>query len=90
MTDKLKKLTDYKVGSCCEVVDYVDDKNTEEDIMAVQKIREFGFVKGAKVTIQHIAPFGSDPIAAEVRGSLIALRRIDAERIYVKDCPQKT
>lgn len=85
MAQILKKLTDYRVGMSCEVVSYSNTGQTENDIMAIQKIREFGFIKGAKVTIQHVAPFGSDPIATEVRGSLIALRRADAERILVKD-----
>ncbi len=48
------------------------------------RLYEFGFTEGAHIRLMHEAPFGGDPIAVEVRGTLVALRREDAKLIRVK------
>lgn len=48
-----------------------------------QRLMEMGFLEGSEVELVHEAPFGGDPIAVRVRGSLIALRRAEANQIWV-------
>lgn len=51
---------------------------------ALPRLLEMGLVVGSRVEIVHEAPFGSDPIAVRVRGTLIALRRSEANAIEVQ------
>ncbi len=48
-----------------------------------ERLLEMGFLEGAQVEVVHQAPFGGDPIAVRVRGTLIALRRNEANAIEV-------
>ncbi len=57
--------------------------NLEGDKVIVQRLREMGFTPGEAVRIQSIAPFG-DPLLIQIRESLVALRRGEAECIQVK------
>ncbi|MEN9722070.1 MAG: hypothetical protein RJB38_56 [Pseudomonadota bacterium] len=45
---------------------------------------EMGILEGSLVRVVHQAPLGGDPIAVEVRGALIALRRQEASGIDVE------
>jgi ferrous iron transport protein A len=49
-----------------------------------RRLLEMGLLEGAEVEVLHQAPFGGDPIAVRVRGSLIALRRNEACFIEVE------
>lgn len=49
----------------------------------VRRLMELGLIEGADVAVVHQAPFGGDPIAVRVRGSLIALRRAEANLLEV-------
>jgi ferrous iron transport protein A len=42
-----------------------------------------GFLEGSMAEIVHEAPFGGDPLAIRVRGTLLALRRHEANTIEV-------
>lgn len=48
-----------------------------------KRFLEMGFVEGSAVEVVHEAPFGGDPFAVRVRGSLVALRRHEANSIGV-------
>lgn len=48
-----------------------------------KRLMEMGLLVGTPITILHEAPFGS-PIAIQARGSLISLRREEAEHIEVE------
>lgn len=48
-----------------------------------ERLLEMGLLEGAWVEVVHEAPFGGDPIAVRVRGSLVALRRSEANFIEV-------
>lgn len=48
-----------------------------------KRLLEMGFLEGASVEIVHEAPFGKDPIAVRIRGTLFGLRRVEAHRILV-------
>lgn len=45
---------------------------------------EMGILEGSPVRVVHQAPLGGDPIAVEIRGALIALRRQEAADIEVE------
>ena len=47
------------------------------------RLLDLGIVPGSHVRIELVSPFG-DPVAYLVRGATIALRREQAERIYIK------
>ncbi len=49
----------------------------------VQRLMAMGFLEGSIAEIVHEAPFGGDPLAVRVRGSLLALRRQEANAIEV-------
>ncbi len=49
----------------------------------IERLMQMGLLEGAQVEIMHEAPFGKDPIAVKVRGSLIALRRHEANAVEV-------
>ena len=48
------------------------------------RLMELGLVQGSRVELVHEAPYGGDPIAVRVRGTLIALRRSEAARILIQ------
>ena len=50
----------------------------------IRNLLEMGLIEGSLVRIVHQAPLGGDPIAVEVRGAVIALRRQEASGIAVE------
>jgi len=48
------------------------------------RLMELGLVQGSRVELVHEAPYGGDPIAVRVRGTLIALRRSEAARVEIE------
>ena len=49
----------------------------------ITRLLEMGFLEGSFVELLHEAPFGADPIAVRVRGSVVAIRRAEANAIEV-------
>jgi ferrous iron transport protein A len=49
-----------------------------------RRLLEMGILEGAPIEIIHEAPFSRDPIAVKARGTLIALRRQEANWIEVE------
>ncbi len=45
---------------------------------------EMGVLEGSEVQVLYEAPISRDPIAVQIRGALIALRRSEAQYIRVK------
>lgn len=70
-------LGQLKKGQSATVVSIAD---TDE---LTQRLMELGLIEGSTVEVVHEAPFGGDPIAVRVRGSMIALRRAEANRVQV-------
>ena len=50
----------------------------------LRRLLEFGFVEGAVVEVLHEGLFGHDPIAVRLDDMRVALRRRDAEDVWVK------
>ena len=55
--------------------------DTEE---LLRRLLEFGFVEGAVIEVLHEGLFGHDPIAVRLDDMRVALRRRDAEDVWVK------
>ena len=72
----IRNLNDLKVGQ----------QGTVAQITACgaakRRFLDMGITRGAKITIEKIAPFG-DPIAVSVRGYNLSLRRKEAYNIGI-------
>jgi ferrous iron transport protein A len=53
-------------------------------IEILRRLLEMGFLEGSPIEVMHEAPFGRDPIAVNVRGALVALRRAEANHIEIE------
>jgi ferrous iron transport protein A len=80
MTGKKAKLGELTLG-CAGIITRVGRE--EDDAATVARLLEMGLLEGSQVEVLHEAPFGKDPIAVRVRGSLVALRRSEANAIEV-------
>lgn len=54
------------------------------DEAAKHRLHALGFLEGLHVRVLHEAPLGRDPIAVDLGGHVIALRRSDAATIMVE------
>lgn len=60
---------------------YIDKIECEENIK--RRLLELGFIQGTKIKPVLKSPLG-DPRAYEIRGTLISIRKEEADRIIVK------
>jgi ferrous iron transport protein A len=75
-------LADLPVGVGATVA-AISSSSLEADIELIQRLAEIGFVPGEKVkVIAHGHP-GREPIAVRIGGTTFALRRFEADYIYV-------
>ena len=49
-----------------------------------RRLLEFGFVEGARITLLHEGAIRHDPIAVQLDDMRVALRRRDAEDVWVR------
>jgi Fe2+ transport system protein FeoA len=75
-----KRLSDCQLGEAIEVL------SIEDDFMAT-KLIEMGMTEHLKTKIVLIAPLG-DPIAIDIKGFTLSLRKSEAEKILVKKLSQ--
>lgn len=73
----MKKLGELSIGQRGTIVSI-------DECSVLTRLLEMGLVEGSSVELVHEAPFGRDPIAVRARGTLIALRRAEANLIRVK------
>lgn len=52
------------------------------------RLMEMGMLEEDFVQLLHEAPFGRDPVAVRVRGSVLALRRQEAQHITIRRLPR--
>jgi len=50
-----------------------------------QRLLDLGFVPGARVSVYLISPLG-EPVAYDIKGSTIALRKEQSDKILVRLC----
>lgn len=75
-------LADLPIGIAATVT-AISSSSLEADIALIQRLAEIGFVPGEKVkVIAHGHP-GREPIAVRIGGTTFALRRFEADYIYV-------
>ena len=70
------KLSALKKGQSAKIISF------EKDYLKL-KFYEMGCIPGEKITLEMIAPMG-DPIAINIGGYLLSLRRQDAQYIKVE------
>lgn len=78
---KMLKLGELKCGERAVILAII-----APDEKLARRLMEMGLLEGAETELVHEAPFGGDPIAVRVRGSLLALRRAEANWIEVEKC----
>ena len=70
-------LSELPVGSKC----IIDSLAGSEDMK--RRLLDLGFSSGTEVKCVHASP-ATDPMAYMLRGTVIALRKEDSSRIYVR------
>jgi ferrous iron transport protein A len=55
-----------------------------------RRLLEFGFVEGAQIEVLHEGAIRHDPIAVRIDDMRVALRRRDAEDVWVRFQPRAT
>lgn len=68
---------------CLNQIGIVEDINCDENIK--RRLLDIGLVKGTNIVPVLQSP-SKDPRAFEIRGTIIAIRREDTEKIEVKLC----
>lgn len=69
-------LSDIKVGTQVRIVELLENE-------LKSKFLEMGLLSGKQISVEFKAPLG-DPIAIEIDGSLLALRRDEARLLVVE------
>jgi Fe2+ transport system protein FeoA len=75
-------LSKLEPGSRAVIMDFIRG-SADGPGSLIQRMMEMGLTIGAEVEVAHRAPFGGG-IAVRCRGTLIALRLTDAEKIQVR------
>ena len=76
-----KYLGELNPGAAGKIISVGMNSDCSADL--ARRLLEMGMLVGARVEVLHQAPFGGDPLAIRVRGSIIALRRNEANHIEV-------
>jgi ferrous iron transport protein A len=75
-------LADLPIGVIATIAS-ISSSSHESDLGLIQRLVEIGFVPGEKLrVIAHGQP-GREPIAVRIGGTTFALRRFEADYIYV-------
>jgi ferrous iron transport protein A len=84
----LVRLSEASPGDAGEIVDVRAESHPAAHGVDVQELQrrllEFGFVEGARLKVLHEGAIGHDPIAVRLDDMRIALRRRDAEDVWVR------
>ena len=72
-----KPLGDFPIGIICYVT-----KLTANGFIQ-RRLLDLGIIEGTKIEVLHRSPLG-DPVAYQIRGTVIALRKEEAKQIWVK------
>lgn len=73
------KLSELKYGETASITRLSDQCRGE----ARRRLLDLGFVRGTIITVQNISPLGN-PIAYSLRDTLIALRKEQADEVFVE------
>lgn len=84
---ELTRLSLARPGDRGVIVDVRADHASEHgvDVHELERrLLEFGFVEGAAFEVMHQGLFGADPIAVRLDDMRVALRRRDADDVWVR------
>jgi len=70
------KLADLKKGQSATIQKVLPDHEISN------RLCEMGLIEGSRITVVHQA-LGGDPFTVQVRGTLIALNRLEAQQVEV-------
>lgn len=81
------RLSDASVGDVGTIVDVRAESSPTAHGVDVQELQrrllEFGFVEGARIEVIHEGAIRHDPIAVRLDDMRVALRRRDAEDVFI-------
>jgi ferrous iron transport protein A len=84
---RLVRLSTVRPGDAGVIVDVRAESHPGDHGVGVDELQrrllEFGFVEGARIEALHEGAIGRDPIAVRLDDMRIALRRRDAEDVWV-------
>jgi DtxR family Mn-dependent transcriptional regulator len=83
VNEKVKTLADIGLGEVAEVVTIANNCRGQQR----RRLLDFGIVPGAKVSIHMKNPL-NDPTAYSVKDTIVALRKIQAKKIIIKNFEQ--
>jgi ferrous iron transport protein A len=81
------RLSHAQAGDAGWIVDVRLEAARDGGVSAAElerRLLEFGFVEGAAVELLHEGPIGGDPIAVRLDDMRVALRRDDANEVWVR------
>ncbi|HMQ81107.1 MAG TPA: FeoA family protein, partial [Ignavibacteria bacterium] len=78
ISENIKSVADMKIGDTALITSVGDD--CLDVHCHCLRLMELGFTPGQEVTVMAKSPF-KDPVAVSVRGTIIALRKSEAECI---------
>jgi ferrous iron transport protein A len=76
MENTAKTLAQLSIGNSAVINGFTDN-------FLALKMMEMGCIPGEKITLQHIAPLGC-PFAFEVNGTLVSIRRSEAQAVLIQ------
>ena len=85
--DVIIRLSDASIGDAGTIVDVRAETPAGGHGVSVDELQrrllEFGFVEGARIEVVHEGAINHDPIAVRLDDMRVALRRRDAEDVFV-------
>jgi ferrous iron transport protein A len=82
------RLSQVRPGDAGVIVDVRAESHPSDHGLALQELQrrllEFGFVEGAQFEVLHEGAIRRDPIALRLEDMRVALRRRDAEDVWVR------
>ena len=81
------RLSTARPGDCGVIVEVSGDESGGhgvEEYELERRLLEFGFVEGARIELLHEGLIGGDPIVVRVDDMRVALRRRDAQHVWVR------
>ena len=79
-----RKLGEHLPGDQVEIVGFCLEDDQPDDVhQFLHRLSEVGFLVGEPLEILGHAPYSKDPISVKVKEATYALRREDANLIYV-------
>jgi ferrous iron transport protein A len=88
----VRRLSQARPGDAGVIVDVRAESHPADHGLGVEELQrrllEFGFVEGAEIEVLHEGAIRRDPIAVRIDDMRVALRRRDAEDVWVRFSPR--